>query len=319
MARHTNSDMMPRAVLGIASSSSVHVLDAFDSGQGRPTQSGDRFALFSVTKPIVGMAIMAAVERGQIVLGDELAPVLDGFGKQRTTSVRLEHLLTHTSGVVEQTLSPAGGLRDDLLAQPFAFEAGAMWQYSSLAYYGAQLIFEAGTGLRLSDQVSALAQESLAGGLSFEPEGFHPVVGMGDAIDFDHFTSLRHPGAGLFGTASDLLGLGQTVLRILDGERSFLSNTTLSAMLRPRTSGKPQLFRLPNNDGTEYGITWRLRQASRTLLEPDIFGHGGWSGVEWWIYPSRDLVVVMMTNLVDPLGSGVDIDQLLNIVAAEAS
>jgi CubicO group peptidase (beta-lactamase class C family) len=81
-------------------------------------------------------------------------------------------------------------------------------------------------------------------------------------------------------------------------------------MLRPRTLGLPEPTAA--EERKEYGLAWHLRQYSSGLLDGNAFGHAGLSGTQWWIYPERDIAFVLLTNLVDAPGHGVDADELNN-------
>jgi CubicO group peptidase (beta-lactamase class C family) len=63
------------------------------------------FRLASLTKPLTATAILMLVESGQLALTDPLDQLLPDFPMGETT-ITLEHLLTHTSGIAEYTELP---------------------------------------------------------------------------------------------------------------------------------------------------------------------------------------------------------------------
>ena len=79
-----------------------------------PMTPAHRFRIYSMTKPIVSIAVMMLVERGLLRLNDPIAPIIDAFhdpmvlvgGTEEAPEVvpspepiRLWHLLSHTSGM----------------------------------------------------------------------------------------------------------------------------------------------------------------------------------------------------------------------------
>ena len=58
---HVDDGPLPTAVLGIATAEGVVALDAFGAAS-----VDDHYPLFSVTKPIVGLAALQLIERGRL-------------------------------------------------------------------------------------------------------------------------------------------------------------------------------------------------------------------------------------------------------------
>jgi CubicO group peptidase (beta-lactamase class C family) len=89
-------------------------------------------------------------------------------------------------------------------------------------------------------------------------------------------------------------------------------------MLRPLTGGLPKLEPYPVERGQDWGLGWNLRHSAPGLLERGVFGHGGWAGTEFWLYPELGVCFVLLTNLATPGRLGYDSDPLFNAVAAGA-
>ena len=66
--QRTATGMFPTAVVGIATSQGTVDLGAFGTTGGRAVRSDDRFRLFSITKPLVGLLVGRAMERGLLSL-----------------------------------------------------------------------------------------------------------------------------------------------------------------------------------------------------------------------------------------------------------
>ena len=137
-----------------------------DLEAGRPVETGTRFRIYSMTKPVTAVAAMQLYEEGAFALKDPVSAFIPAFADVRvyrdgpasgprtepaTRPVRLWHLLTHTAGLtygfhhahpVDEMYRAAGfewvapegrGLAEccDLWAGlPLLFEPGAAWNYS---------------------------------------------------------------------------------------------------------------------------------------------------------------------------------------------
>jgi CubicO group peptidase (beta-lactamase class C family) len=314
--RHVDAERLPTAVLGIADASGVLFLDAFGSVDGRAVRTDDTYRLFSVTKPLVGIAAARAIERGLLTPQTALTDALPDFGAARDDVVRLWHLASHTSGITEPPLDTALPLRHELLARGRDFAAGAASRYSTIAFEGIAALLEHATGRTWDAAVSDWARTIGADGLTLDPDHTLPVADAAAAcLDMDRFVATRAPGAGLSGRAEDLLRVGSELLRIHDGTGDgILSSPTLAMMRRPLTGDIPRLDPYPAERGQDWGFTWNLRTRAPGLIDRDTYGHGGWSGTEFWVHPTAGLAWVLLTNAA--LRPGVDTDELDNAVTA---
>lgn len=292
---------LPTAVLGVASARGVHRLEGFGA------DVDDRFAIFSITKVVSGLATMRAVEQGRMSLQTPL-------DHPNAPGITLEHLLSHRSGLSEPALAPPAGLAGALAAATADFAPGTASRYSSIAFEGVSQLVARATGREFDDLLLEVARLAGATTMSFDEAGalgVHDTAELG--VDYPLLQSQRHPGAGLYARAADLLELGMTLLRDDD---VIVHPSTLAAMRRPLTVGLPKLAPYPAERGQEWGLTLNLRSHAPGLLDRSFVGHGGWSGTELWLSPERDLCFVLMTNIGSPGRFGVDLDLLHNAVAA---
>jgi CubicO group peptidase (beta-lactamase class C family) len=124
-----------------------------------PMSADAIFRLYSMTKPIVCVALMTLLEEARLTLFDPLAKYVPAFGrvKVRETDgtlvdparpIMLRDLMTHTSGLTYHFVddSPVGKMYhgaklldakcsleagiDDLAQFPLAFQPGSRWRYS---------------------------------------------------------------------------------------------------------------------------------------------------------------------------------------------
>lgn len=311
VGRHVDAGRLPGAVLGVATREGTEALHAF--GDASPS---DRYPLFSVTKPLVGIAAARAIERGRLTPLTPLTDALPDFGRRRPDVVRLWHLASHTSGISEPPLDPVQPLRHELLTRGRDFEAGTASRYSTVAFEGIAALIEHATGSSWDTEVAAWAQEIGATGLGPDLDNAHRVADAAPAgLDMDRFAQVRSPGAGLAGSAEDLLRLGTALLGIHAGERGgILHPATLAMMLRPLTGPIPRLDPYPADAGQDWGFTWNLRSRAPGLLDRDTYGHAGWAGTEFWVHPGAGFAWVLLTNRAQR--PGVDADELDNLLTA---
>lgn len=314
--RHVDAGRIPTAVVGVANAHGILALDAFGATGDRPARMDDVYRLFSITKPLTGIAAARAIERGQLTPQTALTEAMPEFGKWRDDAVRLWHLASHTSGIAEPPLDPPRSLREELRERGRDFLAGSASRYSTIAFEGIAALIEHATGRSWDAEVSAWAAEIGATGLTLDPDDAVPIPDIADAgVDLDRFVATRAPGAGLSGRASDLLALGSELLQIHGGKTdAILRPATLAMMLRPLTGDIARLDPYPAERGQDWGFTWNLRTRAPGLITRDGYGHGGWAGTELWIHPDVGLAWVLMTNRAQR--TGVDIDELDNAVVS---
>lgn len=304
---------VPVAVLGIATSHGIEDIVAFGSDAGRQAAIDDHFALFSVSKPISALTVMRQVEQGKLSLGASLADALPGFGAGRTDAVTLEQLLSHRSGIADPALDDGTPLREALTSAGQAFYSGSLVQYCNIAFEGAAAMAEWAGEVPFEDQLLSLAADTGARGLTFNTESNpHTVHGTDVAgLDIQAMYKNRHPGAGLFGTATDLLNVGSELLR---NSGKAVRPATLAAMRRPRTTEVSHITTRPKPI-RHTGLGFQMPANESELFAQGIYGHPGWSGTEWWMLPEQDRCVVFLTNVLDAPEYGVDTNQLFNAVA----
>lgn len=302
-----SDDVLPTAVLGLASSDGILAIEAFGRTGNRRARVEDHYRIFSITKPLVGLIAARELERGTLTLDTPLTDALPDFGRDREDTVRLRHLASHTAGITEPELDDTRPLREALLAAGWDTPVGTLRRYSSLAFEGIAAMIEHASG---RTWVAGLDALNGALGSSFTlDEGAQPppLVGV-EGFDLPAFVAQRHPGAGALARAEDLLALAVSLLR---GDGRVVRPDTLARMRRPLTVGVPVHDPQPSDAGDEFGFTWKLRGSTR-LTDRDVFGHAGWSGTEFWLHPSRGIAWTLLTNR--PERPGFDVDALDTLV-----
>jgi CubicO group peptidase (beta-lactamase class C family) len=122
------------------------------------------FEIGSLTKQFTAAAIMLLAEEGRVAVSDPMTrhlPTYPSYGQ----NITIEHLLTHTSGIVSYTGIPgymAARVRNDVTVQqlidvfkdlPVEFAPGARYAYNNSGYILLGAIVEAASGMRYEDFV----------------------------------------------------------------------------------------------------------------------------------------------------------------------
>lgn len=299
---------LPTAVLGVATVDGVVALDAFGTSGTRSIRTGDHFRLFSITKPLIGLIAARELERGTLALDTPLTDALPTFGHHRDDVVRLRHLASHTSGITEPDLDDPRALREALLSAGRDTPVDTLRRYSSLAFEGIAALIEHASGAAWEVGLDRL-NATLGTRFTLDEEaGPPPVLGLG-GFHMDRFAAQHHPGAGVIARAEDLLAVGTSLLR---GDGAVVRPETLELTRRALTVGVPVHEPLPQDDGDQYGFTWKLPGWGAA---DGVFGHAGWSGTEFWINPTAGLAWTLMTNR--PERPGFDVATLNRLVTGD--
>lgn len=317
---------LPSAVFGVADRNGMIDLQAFNAKQD------DIYLLFSVTKPMIGIAMAQLWERGLINLNEPVKTYIPDFGATRTDIVTIWHLLTHTSGISQtffETLyrppddaSMPASTQEVLTQSGAQFPVGAYKLYNNVAFIALEEIIEKVSGQSLDDYLSANLFDLLGmKDTSFTkpeeaPDRVQPTHNRG-IVNYPRLLRLIKAAGGLFGNVPDLLTLGCALLNggALNGQR-FLSPLTMRAMTTPHTTVIPALNPATDFVGEEVGLTFFLPVARKFFIVNSQFGHNGWGGCMFWVYPEQGVCFALATNLLDAGNMGIDLDRVHNVFAS---
>ncbi|MGD9523570.1 MAG: serine hydrolase domain-containing protein [Gemmatimonadales bacterium] len=301
-----------RAALGfsgqvvVAQGDSILLDGAFgfaDRASRRPMRRDTPLGVASVSKQILGVALLALVDRGALRLQDRLGDHLDGVPAEKA-DITLEQILTHRAGL-------RGGHTDDFaspsreaviaarLADPLVGAPGEAWAYSSDGYNLLAAVVERAAGM----PYAAWLEQAV-----FEPAGMRhsaawsgmPVRQAEVATAYQGIRATGAPqswplnwrvfgGGDVFSTAADLAAFDRA---LRNGD--LLGPATRGIALRPLA---------PINDEESYG-------AGLFFLEDPELGpvieHGGDTELGYNAvilrYPRRDLRLFITSNSTDAQG-----------------
>jgi CubicO group peptidase (beta-lactamase class C family) len=300
---------------------------AFTLARDRPPARRDSvFDLASISKLFTTSVIGSLVEEGLLDLDEPVATWLPGHDARIT----LRRLLTHTAGFqptrrIDLELpdaDPATRLAA-MLETPITAPVGGPYLYSDVGLIMAGRVAEVAGGAPLD----ALVRARVTGVLGMADTGYRPAAGLLPRIAATEWKPERPgPGcvrgavhdetsyalggvaghAGVFGTADDLLSLGEA-LRL--GGGPLLRPESVAEMLRDQgAEGAP--FR--------HGLGVRLGDPGIVGPLEGAFGHSGFTGTSLVVDPAHRLTVILLTNAVHPLRGRDGIRALRTAVAAEA-
>ena len=314
-AAYVADGTVPCAALGVIDAAGRSSC-AFVDGSERPLDRETVFFLASITKGIVATAVMRYVDEGRLDLHAPLERYLPELEGSAAADVSAWHVLTHTSGLPDM---PVESMRHERPTYDHSLEfvresaplapPGAAYAYNSVSF-----ILLAETMARLSGTSFAEALRSrLTAPLGMRDTTFDarpvrdrvvPVHGFGvdnrlvQGMLLRFLATAQMPGGGMFGTLSDLLVLGRSLLPPdpeVPGPR-VLSQAAIGEMTRNHTEGLTHV----SEDGMErevrQALGWRKPQRDWPGSER-TFTHGGISGGRLWIDPDAGLAVAFLSNL----------------------
>ncbi|MFA7542540.1 MAG: serine hydrolase domain-containing protein, partial [Lysobacterales bacterium] len=121
-----------------------------------PLKPGDRFPIASVTKQFSAAGLLTLVDAGKVALDDPLSKYLPSYPDG--ARITIEHLLNHTSGIMEYTAIPGtfegpirrhvstGQLVDYFKNEAPDFAPGEGWIYNNSGYVLVGAVIEAASG-----------------------------------------------------------------------------------------------------------------------------------------------------------------------------
>jgi len=292
---------------------------------GPPVQENTPWDLASVTKPIVGLAVMSLVESGELLLDDTVGAHLARYAATDKAQLTVRELLTHTSGLPGQvelfrSCETTGQMLVALAKLPLMGPPGGQVIYSSQGFMLLGLIAECAAGTSL-DALTAqrvlepagmvhtsfgLKPECRSSAAATEDCPWRGRVVQGTVHDENAVILSRPSGhAGVFSTIRDVALLGMSLCAGGQGSHGqLLSEPSLSAMVRPATD--PLLLRR--------SLGWqgvdRLNCPAGDLIAPASYGHTGFTGTSLWIDVQLGCYVALLTNRVHPTRSAQGFDNI---------
>lgn len=294
-----------------------------NAAPGLVSRASILWPIASISKMYAVSAIMSLVERGEITLNTLASDLLPKFRGEGRETIRLRHLLTHTSGLIyespemEQRLidqTPLEDLIEEVYTAPLLFKPGTSLKYADYNTLVAGRMVEIVTCQPLSEIVNSLVLEPMKLNDTFfpTPESEDDRVAvvrgaLGEGTDGAMYNSryarsLAHPAFAVTATARDLVKFASHFAP--NGPRIH-SEATVRAMTTNQTGVVTGIHPSMKGYDEQASIPWGLGFALQTEWVPALlcelasfktFGHGGASGCQVMVDPENEVIVAVLTN-----------------------
>jgi CubicO group peptidase (beta-lactamase class C family) len=290
----------------------------------RPPDGRTVYDMASLTKVVALTTLaMMAVHEHRIELDTPVVHYLPEFarGGGEKSHVLVRNLLLHDSGLPPDPVPPLWmhpGSRDAALEEALSANLdtvpGAVFVYSDLSAITLGAIIEK----QYHERLDELFAERVARPLGFTRMRFLPPREWRDEIasteieavpgrpttalrgDVHDENAWRLGGvsghAGLFSDADDLLRFGEWVLAGAKGQH-------YAGTLQPPSELATWTLRQNQPEGSSRALGWDTPSENSSAghyMSAQSFGHTGYTGTSIWIDPTRDIVIVLLTNRVNP-------------------
>jgi CubicO group peptidase (beta-lactamase class C family) len=317
----------PGAVLGVSSYGEWFIHGTGRLGLEDPAvpDSSTVYDLASLTK-VIGLttALMYAVDSGLIDLDAPIQRYVPAFVGHHKDRVTVRHLLVHAGGLPAwRPLFRETATRDEALlladTTPLDTVPGVRFLYSDLGAIVLTQAVEAVFQQRLDSLLASRVFPSLRMRSTryLPPAEWLPRIAptendpwrgrilRGEVHDENAARLNGVSGhAGLFSTAPDLLRFGEWILWIVSDPHIGMpaSRVVSEEWLRFQVAGS-FLKRQGIPPGSSRALGWDTPSSggsAGSLLDASSIGHTGFTGTSIWIDPTRELVIVLLTNRVHP-------------------
>jgi CubicO group peptidase (beta-lactamase class C family) len=285
-----------------------------DEGQRHPDMLSTRFEIGSVTKQFTAMAILLLQQRGKLHVQDPVCLFIKGC-PPTWTSITIQHLLTHTSGIPDYSnalaLQPRPSsvpLLDYLEQQPLDFPPGSQFRYSPSGYAVLGFVTENVA----EEPYSEFLQREIFNPLHMNDTGdvqtsySVPQLAMGYTEAWTKASpspaSPLFAAGNLYSTVGDLYRWDTALF-----DRTFASDS-LSEMFTPHVTFCGLAGAICSSSECaaagascySYGYGWYLQREAIGKSRVPLFTHGGlvpgFASLNSY-YPDQHLTVIMLSNL----------------------
>ncbi len=290
------------------------------------------FDVASITKIATMSSVLSLIAKRKFSLDSTVHYLLPEFSSRDADRITVRHLLSHTSGLPASigSLASAGPDADSrwaafhqdpwgvVLAGQCVAEPGTRVIYSDIGYLLLGRIIEKVTGQNLATALLKLLpgpnpHHGIQFGSGSNSPCTHDPMEVLPTHDLVHDPKSRFLGgvtgaAGMFATPEAIGNLARSFLRPAYGLHCKLINEAVTERA--------------STNGVRFGLGWELRTTlphwPEEPFDPSSFGSQGHTGSIVWADPTRDLVVVILTNGIHH-GNSVSHDGALTKVLSEAT
>ncbi|MDI1327501.1 MAG: serine hydrolase [Brevundimonas sp.] len=283
-----------------------------DRSQGAPLQLNSRFRLASISKQFTAAAILRLQDESVLSTHDPLCKWIQPC-PAAWEPIRLNHLLSHSSGVPDLMARPAWGIRRVTPATPeelteeskqygLQFSPGTKVRYNNAGYNLLGAVVEKASGMPLHDYLQqaffkplGMADTGYDDGLSDVVMGYANLGGGGPSPQPDANVSIIFAAGALYSTLDDLLVWERALHR-----GQLLTPRSYAMMIADHApeSAPPERGRQRRDWGFGVFVNSIGQRVSPPFLDRQIFHTGSWSGfrnlMTW--QPDEDVTVIVLSN-----------------------
>lgn len=261
-----------------------------------------RFHSASISKLFTAVVIMQLRDEGKLALTDRVGQYVPAFDGHE---IRLEHLLTHTSGLRDRKRANGRTRHEEvdvyveaLAAQRLSGAPGATWRYSDAGFNLLGRVIENVTGKLFAEVMNdrllqPLGMTSSSFDIASIPSDLRVPGFSARGRQLDHPSDLAfQPSSGLQTNARDLAKFAQTVLRANSSSEG--ANLLRSEALREMTV----VHTATEWDGITQGFGWQIVESESGPVWRHAGGEAGLEGL-LAIYPTNGFAVIALGNQED--------------------
>jgi len=273
-----------------------------------PMERDTLFRMASNTKPVVATAILTLIDDGKVALADTAAKHLTSFDNDKSRTITIEQLLTHSSGLrIRPILYPfEDGEEPTLQAAVAKFgaegpaEPPGEYAYNNAGYNTLGAIIEVTSGQSLEAYLRSRIYDPLGMSDSLNHEDPAKLQRMatvyrgrrgrgGGPVTFTQgFTPGDPPDYPVIRASGGLISTAADYARFLEMFRlggayagvRILKDATVQAAIQPRVK---------SGASTAYGLGWMVRGDG-------TYAHSGSDGTMAWVDPKRELIGMVLTQ-----------------------
>lgn len=317
-------DALRSAVLLVVRKGKIVLHEAIgwkDKKKGIPIKKDAMFRMASNTKPVVATGISILVEDQQLNFNDNVRKHIKAFDNYRSGSIKIHHLLTHTSGFrirpifFRPLIQKSSEYPDapNLLLEVQRFgevgvtePVGTTYSYSNAGFNTLGALIEVASSKPLEVFLNERIYKPLGMVDSYHHEVAEKLDGKLDRMSVvyykrqDEWVEGWKPGnppqypfvrasGGMISTVMDYAKFCQMFLNggIYNGQR-ILKEETAKLMTTPHTAS---IYTPEERASREsfYGYGW-------SVAKDGVFSHTGSDGTAAWVDPNNELIVLVFTQ-----------------------
>lgn len=267
------------------------------------------FNVGSISKTFVSNAILMLQDEGKLSVEDNMAKYFPDFKNiEIAEKVKIKHLITHTSGLVDNrqtktdslfylTAKDAENWYPTTQAEDLNFEPGTRYDYSNPAYNALALIIEQVSGMKWQDYIADKIFIPSGMKTSTITDGPHPETGVshayinrnGNWLEKDYGEEPTFAAAGNGGVWSSVNELAKYELALQD--HKFTSDSILqdSRTIKPWPNWEDEIPPF-------IGWSWFIEKTSDGLKTVGHTGSQGGFLCNYVTVPEKDITFIILCN-----------------------